>query len=169
MRPMITGTRVQSKVRSLARRIAADYRDKKPVFIGILKGSFIFMSDLVRAAKIECEVDFMSVASYGQSKKGAGVVRLIKDVNINIRDRHVLIVEDIIDSGLTANYLRNYLQLRQPKSIEFVTLLDKKKARKVDINIRYIGFEIPDVFVVGYGLDYGERHRQLSYIARGRE
>lgn len=169
MRPMITGTRVQSKVRSLARRIAADYKDKKPVFIGILKGSFIFLSDLIRAARIECEVDFMSVASYGQSKKGAGVVRLIKDVNINIRDRHVLIVEDIIDSGLTANYLRNYLQLRQPKSIEFVTLLNKKKARKVDINIRYIGFEIPDVFVVGYGLDYGERHRQLSYIARGRE
>jgi hypoxanthine phosphoribosyltransferase len=169
MRPMITGTRVQSKVRSLARRIAADYRDKKPVFIGILKGSFIFMSDLIRAAKIECEIDFMSVASYGHSKKGAGVVRLIKDVNINIRDRHVLIVEDIIDSGLTANYLRDYLQLRQPKSIEFVTLLNKKRARKVDINIRYIGFEIPDVFVVGYGLDYGERHRQLSYIAKGRE
>ena len=169
MRPMITGTRVQSKVRSLARKIAADYRDKKPVFIGVLKGSFIFMSDLVRAARIECEIDFMSVASYGQSKKGAGVVRLIKDVNINIRDRHVLIVEDIIDSGLTANYLRSYLQLRQPKSIEFVTLLNKKKARKVDINIRYIGFEIPDVFVVGYGLDYGERHRQLPYIAKGRE
>ncbi len=169
MRAIITNERLQTRVRSLGRKIARDYKTKTPVFIGILKGSFIFMSDLIRAAKIDCELDFMSVASYGNSSKGAGVVRLLKDISVNIRGRHVLIVEDIIDSGLTANYIKKYLELRQPKTIEFVTLLDKKKARKVEINIKYVGFEIPDVFVIGYGLDYGERHRQLPYIAKGRE
>ncbi len=169
MRVIIASKRLQARVRSLGRKIAGDYKTKKPVFIGILKGSFIFMSDLIRTANIDCELDFMSVASYGNSKKGAGVVRLLKDISVNIRGRHVLIVEDIIDSGLTANYIRKYLELRHPKTIEFVTLLDKKKARKVDIDIKYVGFEIPDVFVIGYGLDYGERHRQLPYIAKGRE
>jgi len=151
----------------LARRIARDYSDKTPIFIGILKGSFIFMADLIRAADIECEVDFMGVASYGSSKRGSGVVRLLKDINVNVQGRHVLIVEDIIDSGLTANYIMQYLQLRKPKSIEFVTLLDKKTARKVDINIKYVGFDIPEIFVVGYGLDYNEKFRQLPHIAKG--
>lgn len=169
MRVIVTNKRLQARVRTLARKIARDYKTKRPVFIGVLKGSFVFMSDLIRAANIDCELDFMSVASYGNSRKGAGVVRLLKDINVNIRGRHVLIVEDIIDSGLTANYIRKYLELRQPETIEFVTLLDKKKARKVDIDIKYLGFEIPDVFVVGYGLDLGERHRQLPYIAKGRE
>ena len=169
MRVIITNKRLQARVRSLGRKIAGDYKTKRPVFIGILKGSFVFMSDLIRTANIDCELDFMSVASYGNSKKGAGIVRLLKDINVNIRGRHVLIVEDIIDSGLTANYIKKYLELRQPKTIEIVTLLDKRKARKVDIDIKYIGFEIPDVFVIGYGLDYGERHRQLPYIAKGRE
>lgn len=151
----------------MARRIARDYSDKTPIFIGILKGSFIFMADLIRAADIECEVDFMGVASYGSSKRGSGVVRLLKDINVNVQGRHVLIVEDIIDSGLTANYIMQYLQLRKPKSIEFVTLLDKKTARKVDINIKYVGFDIPEIFVVGYGLDYNEKFRQLPHIAKG--
>ena len=124
------------------------------------------MADLIRAADIDCELDFMSVASYGESKKGEGIVRLIKDVNLNIYGRHVIIVEDIIDSGLTANYIKKYLQLRQPKSIEFVALLDKKEARKVEIDIKYVGFELPEIFVVGYGLDYGERYRHLPYIAK---
>lgn len=168
MRVIIANKRLQARVRSLGREIARDYKTKRPVFIGVLKGSFIFMSDLIRAANIDCELDFIGVASYGNSKKGAGVVRLLKDINVNIRGRQVLIVEDIIDSGLTANYIKKYLELRQPGAIEFVTLLNKKKARKVDINIKYIGFEIPDVFVIGYGLDYGERHRQLPYIAKGR-
>jgi len=153
-------------VKSLGRKIAADYDDKCPVFIGILKGSFVFLADLIRAAEIDCEMDFMSVASYGDSQKGAGIVRLTKDVNLNIKGRHIIIVEDIIDSGLTANYIKKYLQLRQPKSIEFVVLLNKKKARKVDIDIKYIGFELPEVFVVGYGLDYGERYRHLPFIAK---
>ena len=147
--------------------IARDYKDKTPIFIGILKGSFIFMADLIREVDMECEVDFMGVASYGSSKRGSGVVRLLKDINVNVQGRHILIVEDIIDSGLTVNYIKQYLQLRKPKSIEFVTLLDKKKARKIDIDIKYVGFDIPEVFVVGYGLDFDEKYRQLPFIAKG--
>ena len=167
MRTLISETKVRSGIKRLGKAIASDYKGKRPIFIGILKGSFIFMADLIRAADIDCEVDFMGVASYGGMKQGSGVVRLLKDINVNVRGRHILIVEDIIDSGLTANYIKQYLQLRQPKTIEFVTLLDKKTARKIDIDIKYIGFEIPEVFVVGFGLDYGERFRQLPYIAKG--
>ena len=166
MRALITKRRLQARISVLGREIGRDYKDRCPVFIGILKGSFIFMADLIRAAGIDCELDFMSVASYGESQKGAGIVRLIKDVNLNIKGRHVIIVEDIIDSGLTANYIKKYLQLRQPKSIEFVALLNKTKARKVEIDIKYVGFDLPEIFVVGYGLDYGERHRQLPFIAK---
>jgi len=166
MDELISKKKIDSKVKKLGKAIAADYVDRKPVFIGILKGSFIFMADMVRAANIDCEIDFMSVSSYGSSRKGSGIVRLLKDININIRNRHVIIVEDIIDSGLTANYIKKYLELRQPKSIEFVALLNKTEARKVDISIKYSGFELPDTFVVGYGLDYGERYRQLPYIAK---
>lgn len=167
MRALITEKKLQAGVKVLGRRIADDYKDKTPIFIGILKGSFIFMADLIRAADIECEIDFMGVASYGSSKRGSGVVRLLKDINVNVHGRHVLIVEDIIDSGLTANYIMKYLELRRPKSIEFVTLLDKKTARKIDIDIKYVGFDIPEVFVVGYGLDYNEKFRQLPFIAKG--
>jgi hypoxanthine phosphoribosyltransferase len=167
MQALITQKKLQAGIKTVGKRIARDYKDKNPIFIGILKGSFIFMADLVRAADIECEIDFMGVASYGSSKRGSGVVRLLKDINVNIKGRHVLIVEDIIDSGLTVNYIMQYIKLRQPKSIEFVTLLDKKTARKVEIDIKYVGFDIPDVFVVGYGLDYNEKYRQLPYIAKG--
>jgi hypoxanthine phosphoribosyltransferase len=163
---LIAKRKLQSKVKLLGKKIALDYADKRPVFIGILKGSFIFLADLIRAADIDCELDFMAIASYGESKRGEGIVRLIKDVNLNIKGRHILIVEDIIDSGLTANYIKKYLQLRKPKSIEFVALLNKKRARKVDIDIKYIGFDLPEVFVVGYGLDYGERYRHLPFIAK---
>jgi hypoxanthine phosphoribosyltransferase len=166
VRTIIAKRKLQSRIKTLGRNLAADYEGKRPVFIGILKGSFMFMADLIRAAAIDCEVDFMSLASYGQSRRGSGIVRLLKDINVNIRGRHVLIVEDIIDSGLTASYLVKYLQLRQPASIEIVTLLDKNKARKVDINIKYVGFHIPEVFAIGYGLDYDERYRQLPYIAK---
>jgi hypoxanthine phosphoribosyltransferase len=167
MQALITQKKLQTGIKAVGKRIAKDYEGKNPIFIGILKGSFIFMADLVRSADIECEIDFMGVASYGSSKRGSGVVRLLKDINVNIKGRHVLIVEDIIDSGLTANYIMQYIKLRQPKSIEFVTLLDKKTARKVEIDIKYVGFDIPDVFVVGYGLDYNEKYRQLPYIAKG--
>jgi len=167
MQALITQKKLQTGIKALGRRIKSDYNEKNPIFIGILKGSFIFMADLVRAVDIDCEIDFMGVASYGSSKRGSGVVRLLKDINVNVRGRHVLIVEDIIDSGLTANYIMQYIRLRQPKTIEFVTLLDKKAARKVEIDIKYVGFDIPEVFVVGYGLDYNEKFRQLPYIAKG--
>jgi hypoxanthine phosphoribosyltransferase len=167
MRALITEQKLQARIRAMGRKIARDYRGKTPIFIGILKGSFIFMADLIREANLECEVDFMGVASYGSSKRGSGVVRLLKDINVNVQGRDILIVEDIIDSGLTANYIKQYLQLRKPKSIQFVTLLDKKEARKVDIDIKYVGFDIPEVFVVGYGLDFNEKYRQLPFIARG--
>ena len=167
MRALITEKRLQARIRALGRTIARDYGGKTPIFIGILKGSFIFMADLIREVDMECEVDFMGVASYGSSKRGSGVVRLLKDINVNVQGRHILIVEDIIDSGLTVNYIKQYLQLRKPKSIEFVTLLDKKKARKIDIDIKYVGFDIPEVFVVGYGLDFNEKYRQLPFIAKG--
>ena len=165
MRVLISEDKIAAKVKALAKKIRADYNDEVPIFIGILKGSFLFMADLVREYGKECELDFMAVASYGASKKGSGVVRLIKDININIKKRSVLIVEDIIDSGLTSSYIKQYLKLRKPKSIEFVTLLDKPDARKSKIDIKYIGFKVPNKFVIGYGLDFAEKYRQLPYIA----
>lgn len=165
MKELISEEKIKAKVKALARKIKADYKDEVPIFIGILKGSFLFMADLIREYGKECEMDFMAVASYGSSRKGSGVVRLIKDININIKKRSVLIVEDIIDSGLTSSYIKQYLKLRKPKSIEFVTLLDKAEARKIKIDIKYIGFTIPNKFVIGYGLDYAEKYRQLPYIA----
>ena len=166
MRVVIAKDKLQARVRALGKRIATDYENKQPIFIGILKGSFVFMADLIRAAGIDCQVDFMSVASYGFSKRASAEVRLLKDINVDVHNRHVIIVEDIIDSGLTANYIRKYIELRQPKSVNFVTLLDKKRARKVDIDIKYVGFDIPEVFVVGYGLDYAEKYRHLPYVAK---
>ena len=165
MKVLISEDKIAAKVKSLANKIKADYKDEVPIFIGILKGSFLFMADLVREFQGECELEFMAVASYGASKKGSGVVRLIKDININIKKRSVLIVEDIIDTGLTSSYIKQYLKLRKPKSIEFVTLLDKPETRKIKIDIKYTGFKIPNKFVIGYGLDYAEKYRQLPYIA----
>jgi len=165
MKVLFSHRKLSSRVKALAKQIRTDYKDRDPVFIGILKGSFMFMADLIREYNKDCEIDFMAVASYGNHKKGAGVVRLIKDISINIKKRDVLIVEDIIDSGLTSNYIKQYLELRNPGSIEFVTLLDKKESRKIDIDIKYAGYNIPNKFVVGYGLDYAEKFRQLPYIA----
>jgi hypoxanthine phosphoribosyltransferase len=165
LKELISEDRISARIKVLAKKIRADYKDEIPIFIGILKGSFLFMADLIREYSKECEMDFMAVASYGSRKKGSGVVRLIKDININIKKRDVLIVEDIIDSGLTSSYIKQYLKLRKPKSIEFVTLLDKVEARKIKIDIKYTGFKIPNKFVIGYGLDYAEKYRQLPYIA----
>jgi hypoxanthine phosphoribosyltransferase len=165
MKRVISQKMIQTKVKALAKQIRTDYSDRVPIFIGILKGSFMFMADLIREYKDECELDFMAVASYGNYRTGAGIIRLIKDISVNIKKRDVLIVEDIIDTGLTSNYIRQYLELRNPRSIEFVTLLDKRGARRIDIKIKYIGFRIPNKFVIGYGLDYAEKYRQLPYIA----
>ena len=156
---------LKQKVKQLATAISEDYKGKNPVLVGILKGSFIFMADLVRELKISHEVDFIAVASYGSSMRASGVVRWLKDLGTNIEGRHVVIVEDIIDSGLTLNYIRNNLLTRNPKSLRIVTLLNKKKSRSSRIPLKYVGFSIPDRFVIGYGLDYGERYRNLPYIA----
>jgi len=165
MKVLISEEKLASRIKALAKKIRADYKDEVPIFIGVLKGSFLFMADLVREYGADCQMDFMAVASYGSSTKGSGVVRLIKDININIKKRRVLIVEDIIDSGLTSTYVKQYLKLRKPKSIDFVTLLDKPEARKIKIDLKYVGFKVPNKFVIGYGLDYAERFRQLPYIA----
>ncbi len=157
---------MKEKVEELAHRISNDYKDKNPVLVGILKGSFIFMADLVRKIQIPHEVDFISVVSYGSGKCASGVVRWLKDLSINIEGRHVIIVEDIIDSGLTLNYIINNLLTRNPKSLKIVTLLNKRRRRKIKIPLRYVGFSVPDKFVVGYGLDYDERYRNLPYIAQ---
>ena len=165
-RVIIRKGELKKRIKKLASDISNDYRDKNPVLVGILKGSFIFMADLTRELQIPHEIDFISVASYGSGKHASGVVRWLKDLSINIEGKHVIIVEDIIDSGLTLNYIRNNLLTRKPKSLKIVTLLNKKRKRKIKIPLKYVGFSIPDEFVVGYGLDYDEKYRNLPYIAQ---
>jgi hypoxanthine phosphoribosyltransferase len=153
------------RVRELGERISADY-DGRPLFlVGVLKGAVFFLSDLMRHLRVPCEVDFMAVASYGSSTDSSGIVRILKDLDAPIEGRDVLIVEDIVDSGLTLSYLLRTLRARNPASLEVCALLTKPERRKVDLPIRYVGFEIPNCFAIGYGLDYGERYRNLPYVA----
>jgi hypoxanthine phosphoribosyltransferase len=156
---------LQRRVRELGREVTRDYAGANPLLVGVLKGAMFFLSDLMREIQVPCEVDFMAVASYGSATDSSGVVRIIKDLDIPIEDRDVLIVEDIVDSGLTLQYLLRSLGARGPRSLEVCALLTKPERRKVDLPIRYVGFEIPNTFVIGYGLDYGERFRNLSYVA----
>jgi hypoxanthine phosphoribosyltransferase len=153
------------RVRALGEEISRDYADRDLVLIGVLKGAIFFLSDLMRAITVPCEVDFMAVASYGSATDSSGVVRILKDLDASIEGRDVLIVEDIVDSGLTLNYLLRNLQARGPRSLEVCALLTKPERRKVDTPTRYVGFEIPDRFAIGYGLDHGERYRNLPYVA----
>ena len=153
------------RVRELGGEISADYEGRDLLLVGVLKGAFFFLSDLMRTLTVACEVDFMAVASYGDSTSTSGVVRILKDLDAPIQDREVLIVEDIVDSGLTLSYLLRTLQARDPKSVEVCALLTKPERRKVDLPIRYTGFEIPDRFAIGYGLDHAERFRELPYVA----
>jgi len=153
------------RVRELGAEISADYEERDLLLVGVLKGAFFFLSDLMRVLTVPCEVDFMAVASYGDSTSTSGVVRILKDLDAPIQGREVLIVEDIVDSGLTLSYLLRMLQARDPKSVEVCALLTKPDRRKVDLPIRYTGFEIPDRFAIGYGLDYAERFRELPYVA----
>jgi len=143
LKKIIPKWKIKVKVRQLGKRITKDYKDKNPILVGILKGSFVFLSDLIREIKIPHEVDFISVVSYGSEKKASGVVRLLKDLSSNIEERDVIIVEDIVDTGLTLNYIRENLLTRKPKSLEIVTLLDKREKRKVKIPIKHIGFQVP--------------------------
>jgi hypoxanthine phosphoribosyltransferase len=153
------------RVRALGEEISRDYAERDLVLIGVLKGAVFFLSDLMRAISVPCEVDFMAVASYGSATDSSGVVRILKDLDAAIEGRDVLIVEDIVDSGLTLNYLLRNLQARGPATLEVCALLTKPERRKVDTPTRYIGFEIPNRFAIGYGLDHGERYRNLPYVA----
>ncbi len=161
---LITQERLQRRVQELAAQIAADYADKKPVLVAILRGSVMFLADLLRALPIPVTIDFLAISSYS-GRDSSGVVRLLKDLDQPITGKHVLLVEDIIDTGLTLSYVLRILRARQPASLEVCTLLDKPAHRLIEQPLRYIGFSIPDVFVVGYGLDYQQRYRNLPYIA----
>ena len=152
---------IARKVAELAAEIKRDYKGKNPLLIGILKGSFVFMSDLIRAMNMPVEVDFVRLSSYGAGKESSGKIRLIKDVETPIKDRHVLVVEDIVDRGRTVRFLLDYLSFREPASLKLCTLFDKPSGRKVEVHIDYVGFTVPDAFVVGYGLDLGEKFRYL--------
>jgi len=161
---LISADEIQEKLGELAKQISEDYRDKDLLLVGVLKGAFVFMSDLARHIELPLEFDFMAVSSYGSATKSSGVVRILKDLDYEISGRHVLLVEDIIDSGLTISYLLRYLQARGPASLEICSLFWKRGEQAVPLDVKYPGFEIPPVFVVGYGLDYAERYRNLPYI-----
>jgi hypoxanthine phosphoribosyltransferase len=160
---------LERRVRELAADISRDYVGKDLVLIGVLKGAVFFLSDLMRHLEIQCEVDFMAVASYGSATKSSGVVRILKDLDAAIEGRHVLIVEDIVDSGLTLQYLLRNLAGRNPSSLEVCALLIKPERRQVDLRTRYVGFEIPNRFAIGYGLDYDEHYRNLPFVAALKE
>ena len=162
---LVTAEDLQRRVIELGEEISRDYAGRSLLLIGVLKGAVFFLSDLMRYIDIPVEVDFMAVASYGSATDSSGVVRILKDLDASIEDRDVLIVEDIVDSGLTLQYLLRNLGSRNPRTLEVCALLTKPERRKVDLPTRYVGFEIPDRFVVGYGLDYAERHRNLPYVA----
>jgi hypoxanthine phosphoribosyltransferase len=160
----ISSRRIKKRVPELAKKISNDYKGKVPVFIGILNGSFIFMSDLLREVELETEIDFLKLSSYGDKKISTRNVRLLKELNCDIVDRDVIIVEDIIDSGLSVNFIRELILKHKPKSVEFATLLYKKEISKLDFKLKYFGFKIPNRFVVGYGLDYAQKYRNLKSI-----
>ena len=163
-RVVVGAEELRVRVQELGAEITSDYRGRAPLLVGVLKGAFMFMSDLSRAIDLPVECDFMAVASYGSATKTSGVVRIVKDLDADLTGRHVLIVEDIVDSGLTLSYLRRNLLARSPASLEVCALLVKEGLQKVDPELRYVGFRIPPEFVVGYGLDVAERHRNLSCI-----
>ena len=154
---------IYKRVSAIGAQISEDFRDKDPVFVGVLKGCFIFMADLMRCVNVKCSMDFMAVSSY-RGTTSTGAVSINKDLSEPIEGRHVILVEDILDSGVTLNYLKNYLLVRKPASITIATLMDKPSRRKADIYADYSCFEVPDAFVVGYGLDYNQRYRNLPYI-----
>ncbi len=166
---LVESEELQNRVRELAAEISRDYADRDLVLIGVLKGAVFFLSDLMRQLDVPCEVDFMAVASYGSATKSSGVVRILKDLDAVIEGRDVLIVEDIVDSGLTLQYLLRNLGARNPRSLEVCALLTKPQRRKVHLPTRYVGFEIPNRFVIGYGLDHQEHYRNLPYVAALKE
>lgn len=162
---IIDENRLKLIISELGRKISEDYKDKNLLLVSVLKGSVVFMADLMRAIKIPCSVDFMCVSSYGSGVKTSGVVKIVKDIDINLKGYDLLIVEDILDSGLTLSYLEEILSARNPASIKICTLLDKPSRHMTDIKPDYVGAVVPDVFIIGYGLDYDEKYRNLPYVA----
>jgi hypoxanthine phosphoribosyltransferase len=161
---LITSQEIDERVAELGLELSRDYEGKSPLFIGVLRGAIMFVADLIRVSPLTLQVDFMAVASYGSSTTSSGVVRILKDLDEDIRDRHVILVEDVLDTGLTLNYLLKNLRTRQPASLEVCALLVKKNKQEVRVKPKYTGFDIPDRFVVGYGLDYNERYRNLPFV-----
>ena len=162
---LIDESSLQARIRELGAEISADYEGRDLLLVGVLKGAVFFMADLMRELTVPCEIDFMAISSYGAATDSSGVVRILKDLDINVAERDVLVVEDIIDSGLTLSYLMRNLRARKPASLEICALLTKPERREIDVPVRYIGFEIPNRFVIGYGLDFAERYRNLPYVA----
>jgi hypoxanthine phosphoribosyltransferase len=156
---------LQARIRELGEEISADYDGRDLLLVGVLKGAVFFMADLMRELTVPCEIDFRAISSYGAQTDSSGVVRILKDLDINIAGRDVLVVEDIIDSGLTLSYLMRNLKARKPATLEICALLTKPDRREIDVPVRYVGFEIPNKFVIGYGLDFAERYRNLPYVA----
>ncbi len=161
---LIPSFEIQEKVRELGERITEDYRGERPLLVGVLRGAVIVLGDLMRNIDLPCEIDFMDISSYGTGTSSSGVVRILKDLQEDITGRHVLIVEDIIDTGLTLSYLKRSLLARKPASLEICALLSKPSRRRVELEVRYLGFEVPDEFVVGYGLDFAGAYRNLPDI-----
>ncbi|MEI8105811.1 MAG: hypoxanthine phosphoribosyltransferase [Actinomycetes bacterium] len=161
---LIDQERLQTRISELGDEITADYAGCELLLVGVLKGAVFFMADLMRAIRVPCEIDFMAISSYGASTDSSGIVRILKDLDINIESRHVLVVEDIVDSGLTLSYLLRNLESRSPASLQVCSLLTKPERRENEVDVRYVGFEIPNKFVIGYGLDFAERYRNLPYV-----
>ena len=165
-RVLISEQELAARIAELGKQVAADYADKDPIFLGILKGVVMFFSDMIRATPIQCQIDFMAVSSYGGGTSTSGKVRMLKDVSVDLRGRHVVILEDILDSGVTLSHVCAHLREMDPASLKICTLLDKPERRRPGITLKpdYVGFTIPNAFVVGYGLDYNEHYRNLPYV-----
>lgn len=164
LRVLLSEDEIREKVRELGGKITADYKNSNPMLVTVLKGAVVFLADLMRQIDVPAEIDFMVVSSYGSGVKSSGVVKIVKDLDVPLAGKDILIVEDILDSGLTLSYIKELLESRGPRSIRIATLLDKPSRRKVDLQADYIGFSVPDEFVIGYGLDYDEKYRNLPYI-----
>jgi hypoxanthine phosphoribosyltransferase len=162
--PYIDEKKIAARIKQLGKKISKDYKDKTPTFIGVLNGAYIFFADLIRHITIECEVDFLKLSSYGDAKISSGNVHLLKDLNCQVKDRHIIVVEDIVDTGLSIDFIKRLLAAQQPASISVVSLLVKPKSLKLDVKVDYVGFNIPSEFVLGYGLDYAQKGRNIPSI-----
>jgi hypoxanthine phosphoribosyltransferase len=164
--PYLTEKKIQTRIKQLGRQINKEYKGKVPIFIGVLNGSFIFMADLIRHITVDCEMDFLKLSSYGDAKISSGNVKMLKELNCQIEGRDIIVVEDIVDSGLSVDFIKKLIATHNPRSFKVISLLYKKDALKVDVSIDYIGFKIPNYFVIGYGLDYAQKVRNLRSIYR---